>query len=357
MADYFEIDFLGVETDISGDAITLRYSVNGTSGIHVIDGGYVDTGDQIVEHLKTYYQSTHVDNVILTHPDRDHANGLRKVLEECTVGTLWLNRPWMYADELLPRFATYNSAEALRRKLKEVYAPTAALEAIALERKIPIREAFQGTQIGPFVLLSPTRERYLDCVADSNKTPELVKEESALDAAMEGLTKFIRAATAYMKSLWGDEYFPPGPTSRENEMSVIQYATLNGQKILLTGDAGREALQEAIDYAPYAGLALPGINFFQVPHHGGRHNVSTELLDKLLGERLAALPEKTSWNAICSSAKADEAHPRKSVIRAMLHRGGYFVATEGRTVRVGRGIERANWTSIPQAEYPTEQEE
>lgn len=30
MADYFEIDFLGVETAKSGDAITLRYSVNGT---------------------------------------------------------------------------------------------------------------------------------------------------------------------------------------------------------------------------------------------------------------------------------------------------------------------------------------
>lgn len=78
MADYFEIDFLGVETAKSGDAITLRYSVNGTEGVHVVDGGYLDTGDQIVEHLKTYYGTTVIDHVILTHPDRDHANGLRK---------------------------------------------------------------------------------------------------------------------------------------------------------------------------------------------------------------------------------------------------------------------------------------
>lgn len=53
MADCFEIDFLGVETAKSGDAITLRYSVNGTEGVHVVEGGYLDTGDQIVEHLKT----------------------------------------------------------------------------------------------------------------------------------------------------------------------------------------------------------------------------------------------------------------------------------------------------------------
>lgn len=36
MADYFEIDFLGVETAKSGDAITLRYSVNGNAGVHVV---------------------------------------------------------------------------------------------------------------------------------------------------------------------------------------------------------------------------------------------------------------------------------------------------------------------------------
>src|SRR5260221_14501556 len=100
MADYFEIDFLGVETAKSGDAITLRYSVNGTEGVHVVDGGYVDTGDQIVEHLRTYYGTTVIDNVILTHPDQDHANGLRKVLEQCTVRNLWINRPWIYADQL-----------------------------------------------------------------------------------------------------------------------------------------------------------------------------------------------------------------------------------------------------------------
>lgn len=225
MADYFEVDFLGVETKKSGDAITLRYCVDGVEGIHVIDGGYIDTGTQIVEHIKEFYKSTHVDNVILTHPDRDHANGLRKVLEECSVGTLWMNRPWLHADELLPRFLTYNSADALRRKLKELYSATAELESMALERGIPIQDAFQGSRVGPFTILAPTRSRYLDCVAESEKTPELVKEESALDSALEGFTKFVRAATAYMKSLWGDEYFPPGPTSTENEMSVVQYAT------------------------------------------------------------------------------------------------------------------------------------
>jgi hypothetical protein len=42
-------------------------------------------------------------------------------------------------------------------------------------------------------------------------------------------------------------------------MSAVQYAMLNSDKIVLTGDAGRGALTKAADYAPLAGLILPGV--------------------------------------------------------------------------------------------------
>ncbi|OCR22229.1 hypothetical protein AFK24_24220 [Pseudomonas syringae] len=118
---HIEIDFIGVETAKSGDAITIRYEKNGVTGVHVVDGGYVDTGAQVIEQLRKFYGTTKIDNVVLTHPDLDHANGLRAVLEECDVGKLWLNRPWLYADELIDRFATYTSVDALERKLRSVY--------------------------------------------------------------------------------------------------------------------------------------------------------------------------------------------------------------------------------------------
>jgi beta-lactamase superfamily II metal-dependent hydrolase len=85
MADSYEIDFLPVETDKSGDAIAIRYTVNGATAVHVVDGGYLDTGEALVEHLSTLYG---VGHVVLTHPDQDHANGLRKVVESCRGHTL-----------------------------------------------------------------------------------------------------------------------------------------------------------------------------------------------------------------------------------------------------------------------------
>ena len=114
-------------------------------------------------------------------------------------------------------------------------------------------------------------------------------------------------------------------------MSVVQFARLCETRILLTGDVGRRGLAEAAAYAPSAGLALPGIDRIQVPHHGSRRNVSTELLDRWLGKRLPSpLPEGSdAFQAFVSSAKEDEDHPRKSVVRAFIHRGGQVYATEG----------------------------
>ena len=44
MNDFFEIDFLDVEAKKSGDAIPLRYSINGGARIHITDGGFQGTG-------------------------------------------------------------------------------------------------------------------------------------------------------------------------------------------------------------------------------------------------------------------------------------------------------------------------
>ena len=135
MANFVEIDFLAVETAKSGDAIAVRYSVDGVTKVHVVDGGVLEKGDKMVEHLKVHYQTTHVDHVVLTHTDQDHVNGLRKVLEQCTVGCLWMNRPWLYAEELIGRFETYNSVDALRRRLRSAYQAAASLEELAIEKK------------------------------------------------------------------------------------------------------------------------------------------------------------------------------------------------------------------------------
>ena len=86
----YEIDYLAVgEGEKSADAICLRYgNFNGTrreQTVITIDGGTRESGDALVEHIKKYYGTNIVDIAILSHPDADHASGMRQVLESLTV--------------------------------------------------------------------------------------------------------------------------------------------------------------------------------------------------------------------------------------------------------------------------------
>jgi beta-lactamase superfamily II metal-dependent hydrolase len=358
--DFIEVDFLAVETAKSGDAITIRYTQNGLTYIHVVDGGFSEMGPKIEQHLREYYTTQkYIDHVLLTHPDSDHANGLRYVLENCDVRALWMNRPWLYAQDLLPRFARFTSVENLRTRLRECYPTVVELESIADRRGIPIFEVFQGSMIGAFRVMAPSRSRFLDLVVDSERTPEAAADEAErVQSIFERALRVAKAAVAYIRAAWGEEVFSPNATSRENEMSVVQFIEFAGTKFLLTGDAGREALSEVVGYAPYVGLALPGIDRFQVPHHGSRRNVSTEVLDAILGPRLPGATTQYKFQAIISSAKEDEAHPRKAVVRAMHHRGGYVVATEGISIRsVVNAPPRLDYSPIAPLPYYEEQEE
>ncbi|MGO7560572.1 ComEC/Rec2 family competence protein [Rhizobium johnstonii] len=363
MADFFEIDFLDVETKKSGDAIALRYEVNGQQYIHVVDGGYLETGKRLISHIETHYGNPkQIDHVVATHPDGDHTAGLRQVLEDCQVQNLWMNRPWLYADHLLTRFSRYTNKENLIRDLKVAYPNTAALEEIATRKGIPIHEAFQGAYIGAFVVMAPTWDRFIEKVLESEKTGR-VAEVAGINTT-QSVTSIIAEAFAnavnFVKSAWGGEFFPAGETSAENEMSIVQYTVLAGKRILLTGDTGREGLQEVIDYAPHVGLALPGVDRFQVPHHGSRRNVSTELLDQILGPRLEykLADNETRFTAVISSAKADEDHPRKAVVRAMHHRGAFVAKTEGASVRTQvNAPARPGWVAVTNTPYPDDQED
>ena len=355
--EYYEIDFLGVSPK-SGDAITLRYSIGGETFIHVVDAGYQNTGESVVEHIKTHYGNpTFIDHVVATHSDGDHCGGLRSILEEFDVGHLWMICPWHYADDLVHRFARFSNTDNLARRLREIYENLAALEDIAIARGIPVHAPFQGARIGPFTVLSPNYSDFLDLVENSEKTPEQVarqQEETLIEAGLKTLAKLVNRA-------WGEEIFSVEETSAENEMSVVQWANMKGHDVVLTGDAGRKALHSAAAYAPTAGLQLPGIKKMQVPHHGSRRNVDAEVLNRWLGSKKLFMPSENEFNASAyvSASKDDKNHPRKAVIRGFMHRGSRVYSTEGLNwLRTYKDAPERDGMSIAEPiPYPDDQEE
>ncbi len=355
MPEGFEIDFLPVgENTCSGDSICLRYGSPATGyQIHVVDGGYANTTETIIQHLANHYgQPERIENVILTHGDSDHAPGLIGVLETYEVGALWMNRPWLYAAEIIDQFHGNWTLQGLIDHLRAEYSTLVTLEDIALEKGIPIYAPLQGAQIGPFRVLAPSRARYVGIIPDLDKSPD-VYNKSAIDLFAEAFKK----AVAAVKETWTGETLSgtPDPTSASNESSVVHAAVIDGQAIVLTGDVGPAGLTEAADYAAQFNIFQPA--FIQVPHHGSRRNVTPTTLNRWLGAPVADSYTRRGA-AFCSAAAADPDHPKKKVINAFLRRGYPVHTTNGITKNYHHNFPgRPGWSpSVPEP-FSTEVEE
>jgi beta-lactamase superfamily II metal-dependent hydrolase len=346
----FEVEFHPVgDASKAGDAILARYGINGQYQVIVIDGGTDDSGEAIVEHIKRVYgPNTTIEHVICTHPDSDHACGLRCVMRELPVKTLWLHGVWHHAQEMLPYFEDKRwTADGLAAKIRSEYSVIAELVDLADRQRTPVYEPFEGQQIGPFTVLSPTRWAYLRLVPQFRKTPAPDVDALKLEnmwiepAAATGLAALLgnlmEKAIEWVPEWWDLELLKDGAvTAAENESSTVLYGRFGTASVLLTADVGVNALWWAMDYADRTQIDLSALNLVQVPHHGSRSNVGPSVLDRLLGIRQPnGLPEKR--RAIVSVPKDDANHPRRMVMNAFLRRGAPVCRTQGSYYRYYHG--------------------
>jgi beta-lactamase superfamily II metal-dependent hydrolase len=344
----YEIDFLPVGNS-NGDAICLRYGGLEAFYVHVVDCGYLDTAERVIAHIEQYYgTNVFINNMVLTHADEDHASGLVGVLEHFKVQALWMNRPWLYAKEVSEHFHGNFTAQGLIDAMKAGHPHVVELEEVANKKSVPIYEAFQGAQIGAFTVLAPSRARYISLIPELDQTPTAYSPTKA--DAVSAAVELFKAAAAAVKEAWGIETLDPNPppTSASNESCVVQFAQLDGARILLTADAGPISLNEAADYAASRGL-LTSPTFVQIPHHGSRRNVTPAVLDRWLGARLQN--EGVRGVAYVSVGKNADIYPRKKVKNAFIRRGYPVHATRGipKSHFDGSAFPNRNWgASIPE---------
>jgi beta-lactamase superfamily II metal-dependent hydrolase len=320
-----EIEFLPVGDD-SGDAICIRYG-NALQGyhMHVVDGGYTATSDTIIKHIEQFYgRDTIIEHMVLSHADDDHATGLAKVVEHFPVANIWMNRPWLFVRETIQHFHKGYGEEGLYKKMRDLHPYLIDIEDAAASKLYPpqIHDVFQGAQIGAFTVLAPSRDRYVQMIPDLEKTPQSYAAEAQKTILGGFLSEALKRVTEYVDENWSIETLPNNPqppTSYSNESSVVQYGFYEGKRIMLTADVGPVGLNEAVDYAIARGF-IGHLDFIQVPHHGSRHNVTPNVLDRLLGNvQDKNAPRRGIAMASVGNKKLE--YPRPQVVNAFKRRG------------------------------------
>ncbi|MBU4528822.1 MAG: hypothetical protein KUA43_21125 [Hoeflea sp.] len=352
----YEIDFLPVG-DSNGDAICVRHgdALTGYT-IYVVDGGYVPTGQAIIDHINAFYGApTFINHVVLSHADNDHVAGLISVVEHFNVGTLWMNRPWRFAAEIIDAFHGNYTIDGLSNAIRDAYPLLAILEDLATSKGIQINDAFAYQQIGAFTVLAPTRERYLELIPQFDRTPaSYVKPVKGILAKIGDAIKEL----AHYLETWGTEALEenPAPTSASNESSIVQLADFNGYTALLTADAGPDALARAANNAALLGR-LSSPSFVQVPHHGSRRNVTPAVLNSWLGNVLP-VGAAIRGTAFCSVGNNKPEYPKLRVSNAFLRRGYPVYKPDGCWIWHRRGMpDRAEAKAISPIAFTTSYKE
>ena len=344
--------FNGLEIDMLalGDADCIVVTHWGHLGAQrvLIDGGNASDIPAIKEFLRSK-SMTNFWAVVCTHLHNDHARGLIKLVEDqsITIHTAWMHDIRKHiAPDVLRRASSGNSSQA--DGVKEIWENTKDLAGAFARRGLSPQEPFAGLKIADYPLLKilgPSLPFYQQVLREFTKvevpsfTPPPVSFletlsaiggtaprarygtlRDMLDPSPETMYGIVPPAPAYgslLSTLAGvleNSSVKKNPETQPfNNTSAILGIIFNGQRLMLTGDAGSAAL----DAIPPEWKQLL---WMQVPHHGSEGNLSQSNIERFC-PKFAYV-----------SARGDMSHPSKAIVNGLIKVGSQVFSTHSQSL-------------------------
>lgn len=273
-----------------GDAIRIAYGDPVAPRLVLIDGGTGSTRMHILADLNAFAaRGAVLDLIVVTHIDRDHIEGIIKLLEDTSfdmpVGDFWFNGwrdlPDNADDEPFgPVQGEELSVQFLKRKRRwnEKFAGKAVVVPDA--GPLPTVTLDGGLKV---TLLNPRTEHLADLkpvwaekVREAGLEPGYGLEEPD-DAVLTDDEGFGAVGLPDIAELAASAY--EDDRSEANRSSIAFLAEYAGRCVLLTGDAPAGPLLAALERLSPA-RQIP-LSLLKVSHHGSKATTSRELIEKV----------------------------------------------------------------------------
>jgi beta-lactamase superfamily II metal-dependent hydrolase len=296
------IDMLDVG---KGDAYVVElYDDQGTKFVFVVDGGTAERSDILLSHVRNYHNNT-INLAVSTHPDTDHIGGLISLFENANIGHLFLNDPrdFISQDTLMQRARTnlsrdevevFKSAFDRMDELKELAQAQSTTHHPATFADSQPRFSWGGWSV---YILGPSENLFRDIWLNE----DVVRDWFSSDTVDQ------LVSSQPQTSVLDD---PSIDTKPVNNSSIIMLIEGYGKKYLFTGDAGKRAIRDAM-----AVRDIRSLTWLDVPHHGSRRNLDTEIINHLA--------PNTSYISSPGTTK----HPRRTIVRALQKAGSRVYST------------------------------
>lgn len=278
------------------DALVINYHDGMRWWTALVDAGNVGDGSKVKPYIKHIGNGMYViDYAFCTHPDKDHKGGFFDLLTDRSVNitNFYIRRPDSVVGKDIRRYG-YPIGQ-LESFAKAVYNhPTEANRNLIDEanRYSNLMEPSLGTDVPgmPLMMIGPTDEFFQNACYEMALNFAELEDDAYFERYAEDELPSDEDAQSVM-----DEVKEESPS---NKSSLILLFHPAGRNFLLAGDSCSASLKDAVQEYP---RTLPGCTL-KVPHHGSKHNLTTEVI-KLLRPSSAVI-----------SAKGSKKHPNRAVV-------------------------------------------
>jgi beta-lactamase superfamily II metal-dependent hydrolase len=310
MYDGLEVDVLSLG---NADSILVTFWQGFLCTRVLIDGGCKASAPTVRAFLAGL-RVTHIDHVVSTHPHDDHVCGLVELIADPSLpfGRAWIHCPRLHVNINSVNLAvTKTEAKEEAKRIRESMQMADTLLRVVQARRIPIEEPFQGKTIGFLTVCGPSVGYYEELLAQF-ADPEKIRTLESQRRFQSDAEQRLEAAALLCQMPSVPKVLLDCPqTCPENNSSVILATFYNQCKYVFTADAGAQALANAL-----AVYDLSNCNWFQIPHHGSRRNITASLIE-YFRPRFAYV-----------SASGDGAkHPRRAVVETFKKTGAQVFST------------------------------
>lgn len=307
----YEVIIINVK---DADAIVINYHDGRRWWTAVVDAGNVGDANKVKTYIKHKENNKCIiDYAFCTHPDKDHKGGFFDLLSDAHVEicNFYIRRPdiLMRNDD---RRLQYDSGE-LENAAKSVYNhPTDSSRNLideAIKYSYLVEPTLGLDVVGmPLMVIGPRPNFFKNaCYQMAINFAELVDETGAENYAEDELPTEEEAKSVM------DEVKEESAT---NKSSLILLFHPDDQNFLLAGDACSATLKDAVEDNPQ----IVPVSVLKVPHHGSKHNLTTEVIDML----------RPSSAVI--SAKGSKKHPNRAVVHFLSKHCNVYSTSKSRTL-------------------------
>lgn len=299
----YELHFLSV-----GDAdcivISYRISPEAKRKISIVDAGNVGDAKTIKDFLWNHYSTRQIDLAICTHPDKDHKGGFFGLMEdqEISIKDFWYKNPCSVMT--LDDFEEGTTKAEAIKICKSVYnhpEDNSKNLIILAERKctgsvVSVKDGTVYCDI-PIKVLGPSEDYYHEVALDMVRDFKEVSDEAEFEAYDEDALPKDEDAKSII-----DEDDDNSPTNKSSLILLFD----PGRRFLLMGDATCASIKDAMSHHDLTNCTI------KVPHHGSKHNMTTEIIDRL------------QLNQSVISAKGSKKHPSSAIVHWLSKYGNVY---------------------------------